>query len=439
MIMKTKTFILLTLSVVLLASCDRDEDNLFDKDASLRLNEYLAMEDSTLVSATSGWEMLYFPNPESCGYNMLLHFENNGRVKVAAQNSLTTHAGHYAEDNASTWVVRAEYAPMLSFNTYNTVLHAWADPQDDGDGYLGDYEFMIFRPENDQIKLKGKKHSGYSLMIKLEEGQDWKQYFKDVEVLANQIFTDNNGMRMTLIDGDSVYRYEYNDGIFSDPDSLGGKIFPMIVRPNCIQLYDQGINGAIHFVLSEDKSKLICTDAGHEDARIEPALTPCEYFQYAMENKARWTYSAEGSDIQTQGAVNRIKQKASENGATIDRIAIERVATLNSKGIKSYSYALFVGYLVNGKVFEGSISLKYTNSNNQLIISDMKADKSLDGLLERIDANKDAAVQAFADIFCDTYVPTPTDGCLLNMIHTNLQSQTKKGKTIHVIANSVSL
>lgn len=190
--MKKYTFILLAAALAV-ASCSRDAEKLFDKSAAVRAQEALEAADSALVQAPYGWEMLYFANTESRGYNLLCHFNRNVSVSMTGKNELTT-GNVLKTDSNSTWDVRNEYGPILSFDTYNEVLHAWADPENDpwGDGYLGDYEFLILRNFTDAMILKGKKHSAYSYLRRLEEPVVAEEYYQKVEQMLSTLFKNDN-------------------------------------------------------------------------------------------------------------------------------------------------------------------------------------------------------------------------------------------------------
>ena len=142
--MKTKYLLLIGLFAATMVACSRDEESFFDKPAAERAQEAIENAFDVLSSNETGWEMAYFPNLEADakGYNMVLKFNKNGNVSVTAKNSTTT-GNKIMTDTASTWAVKSDYGPILTFDTYNDVFHAWADPKEDGAGLLGDYEFLI--------------------------------------------------------------------------------------------------------------------------------------------------------------------------------------------------------------------------------------------------------------------------------------------------------
>lgn len=431
--MRTNILLLLTASVVLMG-CSRDEKSLFDDNADTRLNKALKNAENSFVNEENGWEMLYFPNTVSCGYNILVKFNPNGQAIVAACNSLTTR-DRYVQDDNSTWTVKADYGPLLSFDTYNEVMHAWADPQTDGDGYLGDYEFLILNASNMSARLKGKKHKAYTQMFPLAKDLDWHNYFEQVQAYSNLLFTGNNGMPMTLKDHAHELKYIYQDGILQDPDSLGTLYFPLIVRPGCVQLYDNGLEGAIHFELNEAKDKLVCTDPGHEDACILPGFSPIQYFLYRFNQKnTNWVYESEGTSQEVVDALATIQADAQAKGATISRIALDRMRK-NAMANDTIT-SLRISYLVDGKLFEGYIALGYEANNDYIRLSAGAADASLEPLLKRIAATSAQGAKRFTDIFCGSYAVESQSGSQFNMIHMNLLSTTVNGKKIHIIANN---
>lgn len=214
--MKAKYIIamLLPLALTTIVSCTRDEDDLFEKSASERAREAITNANDVLTSAEYGWEMVYFPNTEntttSRGYIMILTFKTDGSVSVTAKNSLTT--GNQMQTDTSTWELISDYGPLLSFNTYNEVFHAWADPQTDGDGYLGDYEFLILSATPEKIILKGKKHSAYSIMRPMKSA-DMAAHFAACEQMQTNLFGGGNLVTLQQ-NGNNYYLYNGSTGLF---------------------------------------------------------------------------------------------------------------------------------------------------------------------------------------------------------------------------------
>jgi hypothetical protein len=211
--MKAKYLVLIGLFAATMVACSRDEESLFDKPAAQRAQEAITNAFDVLTSNETGWEMAYFPNLEASakGYNMVLKFNKNGNVSVTAKN-LTTTANKIMTDTASTWAVKSDYGPILTFDTYNDVFHAFSDPQNDGAGLLGDYEFLILKATPELVLLKGKKHSAYTVMRPMKNA-NLEDYFSACEKMQSKLFGNNN--IVTLTQGDEkMYLYKGAEGQF---------------------------------------------------------------------------------------------------------------------------------------------------------------------------------------------------------------------------------
>ena len=211
--MKAKYLVMIGLLAATFAACSRDEESLFDKSAAERAREAVENAFDVLTTAENGWEMAYFPNLEADakGYNMVLKFNKNGNVSVTAKNMATT-ANKIMTDTASTWVVKSDYGPLLSFDTYNDVFHAFSDPGNDGAGMLGDYEFLILKATPELVLLKGKKHSAYTVMRPMKT-TDLAAYFASCEKMQKVLFGNNNIVTLNQ-DGTKMYLYEGASGQF---------------------------------------------------------------------------------------------------------------------------------------------------------------------------------------------------------------------------------
>ena len=211
--MKAKYLVIIGLLAVTFAACSRDEESLFEKPAAIRAQEAIENAFDVFTSAENGWEMAYFPNLEASakGYNMVLKFNKNGNVSVTAKNSVTT-ANKILTDTASTWAVKSDYGPILTFDTYNDVFHAFSDPQENGAGHLGDYEFLILKATPELVLLKGKKHSAYTVMRPMKN-TDLPAYFAACEKMQTNLFGNNNIVTLTQ-GNEKMYLYKGADGQF---------------------------------------------------------------------------------------------------------------------------------------------------------------------------------------------------------------------------------
>ena len=211
--MKAKYLVLIGLFAATMVACSRDEESLFDKPAAQRAQEAITNAFDVLTSNETGWEMAYFPNLEADakGYNMVLKFNKNGNVSVTAKNGTTT-MNKIKTDTASTWAVKSDYGPILTFDTYNEVFHAFSDPKNDGAGLLGDYEFLILKATPELVLLKGKKHSAYTVMRPMKN-TDLAAYFAACEKMQTNLFGNNNIVTLTQ-GNEKMYLYNGAEGQF---------------------------------------------------------------------------------------------------------------------------------------------------------------------------------------------------------------------------------
>lgn len=220
--MKAKYLFIAIAVVSLFSACNRDEKSLFDQSASERAQWILDNAKQVLVNQDS-WEMLYFPNRDSCSANIVIKFFKNGQVIASTQHPKITK--NKLVTDSSTWVAKNDYGPIISFDTYNDVLHAWAnpDPTPDvnpdkkdytpGDGYLGDYEFLILEANANRVVLKGKKHSAYTILRPMPN-VTVEDYFKTCNKQLTNYFGNNAIMTLTQ-NGKSYYLHNGATGIFT--------------------------------------------------------------------------------------------------------------------------------------------------------------------------------------------------------------------------------
>ena len=198
---------LLAVGTVVLTGCKSEEDDLFSSSAAERLAESQKTYTKRLGGTT--WVMEYYPlgttelNPETrdpypagLGYVILNRFKTDGSVEQAMQNSVSN--GQYLFDT-SMWEIITDQGPVLSFNTFNKCIHAFADPGvsnsslnlHQGRGYEGDYEFGVLSlDENaEYVMLKGKKRGTYIRMDKLPYDTDFQTYLDDIIAFKEKLFS----------------------------------------------------------------------------------------------------------------------------------------------------------------------------------------------------------------------------------------------------------
>lgn len=212
-------------------ACVNEEDDLFDKSAAERLNEASALYSERLCASPNGWAVQLYPTtqdeaPYGSGYLLMFRFHKDKSVDASMNNALSNNRYLSA---TSTWDVITDNGPVLSFNTYNKVVHTFSDPEDvpstgtiddpndeTGTGIGGDYEFIIVDAPEDAsyMMLKGKKRGTYNLLTPVAEGIDFESYLTDVNDFKNKMFPAVELCSDTLHVGDLKYKFEgANDGL----------------------------------------------------------------------------------------------------------------------------------------------------------------------------------------------------------------------------------
>ncbi len=260
-----RKIIILVLSVLLLslAGCLKEEQDLFTETASERLNNTLGKIDSLLISAPDGWLMEYFATAESPGYPILLKFNANRDVLVASKNELL---GNFYTEAKSTFNVISDNGPVLTFDTYNEVLHLFSDPVDpDGYGLGGDYEFIVVSQSDTLIELKGKKRGTQIMLLPFEKNQPWPEYFASLDQIDSEIF---GSASLFLVEGnDTVLAYNGASHVFELIDISDGSSasIPFILTSEGFRFYSEYTTSkkkkVKSFYLNSARDKVI----SHED------------------------------------------------------------------------------------------------------------------------------------------------------------------------------
>lgn len=139
-------------ALVVLPACQQLEPDVFDKPSSARLSEFLEDVRTALSSEQYGWTLDYFPGSAYAGVTYALSFTDQ-KVTACVETDPTA-------TETSTFALKTDDGPVLSFDTYNTILHAYATP--DSRKYQakgGDFEFEIasFDKTTKEIVMIGKR------------------------------------------------------------------------------------------------------------------------------------------------------------------------------------------------------------------------------------------------------------------------------------------
>ena len=411
--MKAKYLVIIGLLAATVAACSRDEESLFDKPAALRAQEAVENAFDVLSSNESGWEMAYFPNLEASakGYNMVIKFNKNGNVSVTAKNAATT-MNKIMTDSASTWAVKSDYGPILTFDTYNDVFHAFSDPQENGAGLLGDYEFLILKATPELVLLKGKKHSAYSVMRPMKNA-NLEEYFAACEKMQSKLFGNNN--IVTLTQGNNkMYLYKGAEGQFQSA-AYGSKLIAEAAtyHPVCSTedgiIVSTGFGEDVHdhiFYYDSIKGELR-SDAG---AVMNAGNLNTLFGAYFTDNAFGWAVDPAGQEVVEEllAAVN----KAMKN--TSAKMKVMGYGYKQSLNMYEGGYFMLINFTYKQGTKNQEKKLVWTidltqDENGITVANAVPYDKNTETFLGQI-----PAAQAVADAMLGSYSATPLEGYLFN-------------------------
>jgi len=369
-------FILITLAF---QSCLFEEDLIFDKSAAERLNKAIIDDTDSLQSANNGWVMEYFATPESPGYTLLIKFNKSGESVVAGKNELTenilvTDTCHYE--------MIGDTGPVLTFNSYSKVLHAFSEPDDSGLGLQGDFEFVVIKTTADQIVLRGKKRGTTILLRKLPAGQGWQEYFVLLENMNTTLFGQTNPTLKLSVDNIDSFRLSNGISHIFNLVRKGGDVIadvkekPFIVTDYGLRFADPINIGELAlqtFKLSADKNELICTDSG-VNAKIN-AMPPTDIFSNII--NARKFMILNNSD-------NNMSEAIKTAYASINTIVVSKTRKLEYIGFtnnKDWGTSLSVYTSKGTSKIEGFLGFSITR------LTDSDARLKFNGFTGKYDTN----------------------------------------------------
>lgn len=236
-------YLLLALPALFLQSCQTEEENVFDKSYSERMDDFLQKAQETLVASQYGWALDYYPKSNQ-SYGGVAY-----TIKFTRDNAIVRYENKPDDGEVkSLYKMKEDDGPVLSFDTYNTFLHTYATPKSgEYRGKEGDFEFVIDSIGTDRIKIHGKRSLNTMYLHKLSG--EASEYIEKVTELTNLfvfsdvalniggkpyrlVVTDKNNRQLAIYDGDKIIAesaYAFTD--------KGIRLYEPIML-NGVQLYD---------------------------------------------------------------------------------------------------------------------------------------------------------------------------------------------------------
>ena len=357
--MKIKNISLLPLlvsAVILLnTSCRFEEDEYFDKSASLRVTSTNEELKSLLVKqssdANNGWVIQYFvagtDEADFEGFNLFGRFYDNGKVLLASDHRYLRNgnANKYTEAT-SFYQITPEEGTLLSFPVWNDVLSVFADPVDpssapktlagDGTGMNGDYNLVLHSMKNDTIVFRGQRHQAEARFVKCD--RSWQDYLAAVSDLKQNI-SNTYLTSYYVTNGDSVrYFSNLNTGVIAYServnDPLDKQTVTCVFTTNGFRLNrvtKLGANSFQEFTLDEANGLLYSEDG-------KTAVIPC-WDNYVVDCPSDWRLNPDAFTTEQQELYQKMALEVQKVNSqyVLDSIMIGRpVETLEDKSQQAF-------------------------------------------------------------------------------------------------------
>lgn len=187
-------YILLALACIGLQSCLFSEEDVFDESSANRATADVIKCQEILKEAPNGWKLEYYigDNYSSGAITFLMKFDGT-QVQIACEAG----TGDYVpgDKKTSLYQVKTEQSTMLTFDTYNPLLHSFSAPLGMNINLEGDYEFIILEASPEKIILQGKKYKNIMEMTPMPEDEPWSTYLKNVIHVENDAFLNTYNLQ----------------------------------------------------------------------------------------------------------------------------------------------------------------------------------------------------------------------------------------------------
>lgn len=297
---------------VTLTSCQQTEENLFGESSSQRMDKEIARVRRILVKPRNGWLMEYYPSSDQSygGYNVLVSFTDAGKVTFASETKgpdVTATSDYELTQSAGC---------VLTFNTYNEVFHAYSTPEGSnggglGQGFQGDFEFVVLSASDDEVVLKGRKTGSIARLAPITSAITWKDYLTAIKEESSFVgdyyrlqYHLNGNIYEARMNGRHLVVYQLG----SDGEWQAAQNVPFIITMTGLKFYSPlemdgtSVDGLVFDPLKGDEGAWVASN--DMDAQFYPSyptlnelvITKQWYFSCAdMSEKARayWTPAEE--------------------------------------------------------------------------------------------------------------------------------------------------
>ena len=435
MMKKTQLYKLMFLAMLpafVLTSCRFEDDDYFEESAALRIEHSAKATQDKLVAAPNGWVMQYFCGTDIAvfeGFNLFARFEANNKVTMAGNHRFLRNGNKNKYTEASSpYVMLMEDGLVLAFNVWNDILTPFSDPVSygdapdrivkDGEGMHGDHNFVVMANNEDEIILRGERHSAEVRLVKCD--RSWTDYIADTEVLKNSITNSSiNDYYVVSADNDTLYFQGLRNGRFLYTDNLDKTksvkldSLSCVFTPTGFRVEHETKMGNYKFhelKLADDKTCL-----KNEDGTVKVIA---RWDAYVVNHTAVWKMDASQFSTEQQNLFNQIDAELKKNNA---KWSLESIGIGKSSGSGAITGLVLTFYTNTDKTKTNTAGLSLTMSRpayGQMTINctaENKIDKNMETIkkkatdIEQLCRNFAALMNGTYQIIPDSYF-LPTGG-----------------------------
>lgn len=285
---------MMILTTILCSSCSSNQDDIFDESPSTRIKNTNQKVKELLESSSNGWSLDLFT--ATGGTNLLLKFVDGKVTAADYRDGISSDESFYS--------MIQNGGPVLSFNTYNSVIHAYSDPvspgnnKGDNEGLGADFEFVVTSYSTDTIELRGLKHQRMCRLTRYKQDVSWETTLNTLSTMNEDIQAPlyafySNGQQVVKtnsINNNVLTTYQIS-GL--DTIMITVPIVPTLdgfrtAYPFSYEAHDS--NPKIqHFTFSKKMDRFVCVDSG-VDFYIQKAYPPLN--KVWTESTNRWWFNA---------------------------------------------------------------------------------------------------------------------------------------------------
>ena len=426
MMKKTQLYKLMFLAMLpafVLTSCRFEDDDYFEESAALRIEHSAKATQDKLVAAPNGWVMQYFCGTDIAvfeGFNLFARFDANNKVTMAGNHRFLRNGNKNKYTEASSpYVMLMEDGLVLAFNVWNDILTPFSDPVSygdapdrivkDGEGMHGDHNFVVMANNEDEIILRGERHSAEVRLVKCD--RSWTDYIADTEVLKNSITNSSiNDYYVVNADKDTLYFQSLRNGRFLYTDNLDKTksvkldSLSCVFTPTGFRVEHETKMGNYKFhelKLADDKTCL-----KNEDGTVKVIA---RWDAYVVNHTAVWKMDASQFSTEQQNLFNQIDAELKKNNA---KWSLESIGIGKSSGSGAITGLVLTFYTNTDKTKTNTAGLSLTMSRpayGQMTINctaENKIDKNMETIKKKA-TDIEQLCRNFAALMNGTYQITP--------------------------------